>query len=83
VPVHFVLLMPSLKETLRRVAPRDGARRMMEEQHRALYAQFDRYGTFAGIAIDNTDLSPDQTADRVMDACGAGECLVLPALART
>jgi chloramphenicol 3-O-phosphotransferase len=79
VPVHFVLLIPSLEETLRRVVPRDRNRRMVEQQHRVLYAQFVRYGAFAGITIDNTDLSADQTADRVMDACGAGACLVLAA----
>jgi chloramphenicol 3-O-phosphotransferase len=77
VPVHFVLLMPSLEETLRRVAPRPSDRQMIEEQHRALHAQFETRGEFAGITIDNTGLTGDQTADRVMDACGAGECLVL------
>lgn len=77
VPVHFVLLRPTLDETLRRVVPRDPARRMTEEQHRELHAQFVRYGDFAGMTIDNTSLTADQAADRVMDACGAGSCLVL------
>ena len=81
VAVHFVLLMPSLEETLRRVVPRGRNRKMVEQQHLALYQQFVRYGAFAGITIDNTDLTADQTADRVMDACGAGDCLVLPATA--
>jgi hypothetical protein len=78
VPVHFVLLLPSLDETLRRVAPRESDRRMVEEQHRALHGQFADRGEFAGITIDNTSLTAEQTADRVMDACGAGEALVAP-----
>ena len=76
-PVHFVLLRPTLDETFRRIVPRDPARRMTEQQHRDLYAQFVRYGDFAGLTIDNTSLTADQAADRVMDACGAGDCLVL------
>ncbi len=78
VPVHFVLLRPSLDITLARVAPRDSARKMIEEQHRVLHAQFERYGDFAGMTIDNSALTAQETADRVMDACGRGDCLVLP-----
>jgi chloramphenicol 3-O-phosphotransferase len=77
-PVHFVLLRPTLEETLRRVVPRDPARRMTDDQHRELHAQFVRYGDFAGITLNNTSLTADQAADRVMDACGGGDCLVLP-----
>jgi chloramphenicol 3-O-phosphotransferase len=79
VPVHFVNLRPTLDETLRRVAGRTPARTLPEAQHRDLYAQFVRYGDFAGITIDNTSRTADQTGDRVMDACGAGDALVLPA----
>jgi hypothetical protein len=49
---------------------------MPDALHRRLYEQFVAYGDFAGITIDNTSMTADQTADRVMDACGAGECLV-------
>ncbi len=76
VPVHFVLLLPSVEETLRRVQPRETARRMIESEHRALHDEFQRTGEFAGCVIDNTALTPDQTADLVMEACGRGECLV-------
>lgn len=76
-PVHFVLLRPAREETLRRVASRDAPRRMPEQQHRDLYDQFVRYGDFAGLTIDNTLLTANQTADWVMGACGAGDCLVL------
>jgi gluconate kinase len=76
VPVHFVLLRPTLDETLRRVAGREAARIMPDALHRRLYEQFVAYGDFAGITIDNTSMTADQTGDRVMDACGAGECRV-------
>lgn len=75
-PVHFVLVRPTLEVALQRVASRDAARRMPEDMHQKLYGQFEAYGDFAGITIDNTSLTADQTADRVMDACGAGDCLV-------
>jgi chloramphenicol 3-O-phosphotransferase len=76
VPVHFVLLMPSVEESLRRVAPREEQRRMVEDLHRELHDQFIARGGFAGITIDNTHLTANETADRVMAACGAGDCLV-------
>lgn len=76
VRVQFVLLMPSLEETLRRGREREATLRVPEPQLRELHAQFVRYGPFAGCTIDNTALTPDQTADRVMDACGLGQCVV-------
>jgi len=76
VPVHFVLLMPPVEETIRRVQPRASTLRMIEAEHRALHQQFEQHGEFAGCTIDNTGLTPDQTADLVMEACGRGDCLV-------
>lgn len=76
VPVHFVLLLPSVEESLRRVQPRPPERQMIEREHRELHRQFDERGAFAGCAIDNTGLTAQQTADLVMEACGRGECLV-------
>jgi chloramphenicol 3-O-phosphotransferase len=78
VPVHFVLLRPSLEETLRRVDGRVPPRQLAADQHRRLYEQFVAYGDFAGITIDNTSMTADQAADRVMEACGLRESLVLP-----
>lgn len=79
VPVHFALLMPPLDVTLARVAPRHSRRRMEEQAHRDLYAQFERYGNFAGRTIDTGALTPDQSADAIMELCGQGACLVAPA----
>jgi len=76
VPVHFIVLLPSLEETIRRVQPRDSKRRMIENEHRALHDEFTRHGEFAGCVVDNSSLTAEQTADLVMEACGRGDCLV-------
>ena len=77
VPVHFVLLMPSLDVALRRAATREETLRVREPQVRDLWQQFSAYGAFSGCAIDNSDMTADQCGDAVMSACGRGECLVL------
>lgn len=76
VPVHFVLLMPSVEESMRRVAPRAADRRMIEAEHRELHRQFTEHGEFSGCLIDNTAMTAEETADVVMEACGRGDCLV-------
>lgn len=75
-PVHFVLLMPSVDESLLRVAPRPADRRMIEAEHRELHRQFSEHGEFGGCVIDNTGMTADETADLVLEACGRGDCLV-------
>lgn len=77
VPVHFVILRPSLEVTLERTGPREAEHNMPAQLHRRLYEQFVEYGDFAGVTIDNSSLTADQAADRVMAACGRGEALVL------
>ncbi len=76
VPVHFVLLLPTVEETLQRVAPRAADRRLIEAEHRELHRGFSEHGEFAGCVIDNTAMTAEETADVVMEACGRGDCLV-------
>ena len=76
VPVHFVLLLPSLEESIRRVAPRAADRRLIEVEHRELHRGFAAQGEFAGRIIDNTGMTAEESADVVMEACGRGDCLV-------
>jgi gluconate kinase len=76
-PVHFVILRPSLDAIVHRGLHREDTLRVSEPLLRRGYETFERWADFAGLTIDNTTLSADQTADRVMDACGAGSCLVL------
>lgn len=78
VPVHFALLMPSLDETLRRAQERKSTvAALTQDVVRQMWERFSAHGDFAGCTIDNTRLAADETADRIMDACGQGECLVL------
>ena len=82
VPVHFVVLRPSLEDVVSRGTRREGGdiapenMRVPEPLLRRGHETFERWGDFAGLTIDSSSLTADQTADRVMDACGAGECLV-------
>ncbi|TAK55175.1 MAG: hypothetical protein EPO22_14770 [Dehalococcoidia bacterium] len=76
VPVHFVLLLPSVEESIRRVTPRAADRRMIDAEHRELHRQFAGHGEFAGCIIDNTAMTAEETADVVMESCGRGDCLV-------
>jgi len=76
VPAHFVQLLPSLDETVRRGLSREETLRVTEAQLREGHQKFVEYGSFAGVTLESTGLSADQTADRVMEACGRGECLV-------
>lgn len=81
VPVHFVILRPSIEEVVRRGKTRDdgpapAAMKVPEPLLRRGHETFEQWGDFAGLTIDSTSLTADQTADRVMDACGDGSCLV-------
>ncbi|MEX2224966.1 MAG: AAA family ATPase [Dehalococcoidia bacterium] len=78
VPVHFALLLPALDVAVRRAAQREKRITGAEEMFRRVYPMFSDAPNFAGCTIDTSDMTPMQTADRVMDACGAGSCLVLP-----
>ena len=77
VPVHLAVLLPSPDETVRRGLEREPALRVPEAQLRRMHAWFASAGRFGGRIFDTTGETTEQTADRVMDACGAGECLVL------
>lgn len=76
VPVHFVLLLPSVDDVVRRGASREEIVRVPEHLLRRGYETFAAYGPFAGCTIDNSGMTADQTADAVMEACGRGDCLV-------
>lgn len=76
VQVHFVLLLPSVDEIVRRGASREEVVRVPEHLLCRGYETFAAYGPFAGCTIDNSGMTAEQTADAVMEACGRGECLV-------
>ncbi len=78
VPIHYVVLLPPIEEARRRAL--DRPKRVPEtedaEQFRRAYEVFTPAEPLPGCTIDNGGLTADQTADRVMDACGRGDCLV-------
>ena len=76
VPVQFVLLLPSLEKTMRRVESRESTRRMHETLRGELHRQFVANGAVAGWTLDNSQLTTEQAADAVMEACGRGDALV-------
>jgi len=76
VPVHFVLLAPSVDTIVERGAIREDIVRVPPRLLRQGCEMFRAWGPFAGATIDNTSLTAEQTADLVMETCGRGEALV-------
>jgi len=74
VPVHYVVLLPPAHVAETRAHQR-GERIMgptaLFEKVQTIFA-----GDLPGWSLDNTALTPDQTADRIMDACGEGRALI-------
>jgi chloramphenicol 3-O-phosphotransferase len=75
VPVHFIRLMPSLKECERRDKAR-GESRIAPGRVAHVYAEMEAAGPFAGATIDSTSFSVEQTADRVQALTTAGDSIV-------
>jgi hypothetical protein len=79
VPVHFALLLPSLEEVKRRASEREKRAAGPVDAFERVYEMFAEDPSFAGRTFDTGGLSAERTADLVMAACGAGDCLVLAA----
>ncbi len=74
-PVHFVRLLPSLEVCLaRNAARREG--RMPPARIEKVWRDFEAAGPFAGATIDLTDLTPQETADRLQALTTSGTSLV-------
>jgi predicted ABC-type ATPase len=86
VPVHYAVLLPPVEETMRRARVRaetDGHARAQYEQQAQdgkmlarVHAMFADTASLPGWTLDNSDMTAEQTADAVMEACSRGECLV-------
>jgi adenylate kinase family enzyme len=74
-PVHFVVLLPTLEETLRRDHARPGSHVLSERLH-IIHEDFVKAGRFAGQVIDNTALTVEETADLIMDYAARGLLLL-------
>jgi chloramphenicol 3-O-phosphotransferase len=75
VAVHFVRLMPTLAECERRDRERKEGR-APPGRVAAVYKQMVDAGEFAGATIDNTGLSPYESADRVQDLTTSGRSII-------
>jgi chloramphenicol 3-O-phosphotransferase len=75
VPIHYVVLLPTVDVVIKRAASRDkqiaGAE---EDMFRRVHTMFT--DSTPGWRVDNSDMTAQQTADAVMDACGCGDALV-------
>ena len=74
-PIHFVRLMPTLAECERRDRERKEVR-AAPGRLALVYQQILAAGEFAGATIDNTDLAPYETADRVQDLTTSGRSII-------
>jgi hypothetical protein len=79
VVVHYVVLRPSLDETLRRAAGRVGEERVPghpaltdEEPIRHMWEQFAALGAYESHVLDTTALDPSQTAEVVWERLREG-----------
>ncbi len=75
-PVHYAVVRPSLETAKSRANARDHRLDDIElTLWKNVYRMFAEPPA-AGIVVDSTDLTPEQVADRIMEACGSGEALV-------
>lgn len=82
VPIYYAVLLPDVAVAQSRANARklDRGRAVMGDT--VLFQKVQQIfeppsgQPLPGAVIDNTNLTPDQTADRIMDACATGEALV-------
>ena len=74
--IHHAMLLPTADALIQRAHDRAQVNAgVTDDMYRQVQAMFAGW-SMPGITIDNTTLSADQSADRIMDACGRGEALV-------
>jgi predicted kinase len=74
-PVHLVRLLLTLEVCLRRNEEREEGR-MLPERVEKVWRDFTAAGVTPGATIDNSDLSPYATADRLQALTTSGESLI-------
>lgn len=85
VPVHYAVLLPPVDVIVRRAndrdkviagLARDRAGHVGADMFARVHGMFNGAADLPGWLLDNTNLTAEQTADRIMDACGRGDALV-------
>ncbi|HEX5368374.1 MAG TPA: ATP-binding protein [Dehalococcoidia bacterium] len=79
VPVHLIRLLPRLEVCLQRNAGRDSRERMRPSHVETAYRQVEALQMPGAPTIDNSQMSPDVTADRLQALTTSGESIVWPA----
>jgi chloramphenicol 3-O-phosphotransferase len=74
VPMHYAVLLPPVEVGEKRAHKR--GERIMGGPDLFARVQSMFEGDLPGWSLDNSNLSADQTADRIMDACARGQALV-------
>ena len=74
VNLHYVRLLPGLEVCLQRNLGRPEIRLAPEVE--TIYKAFEAAGAFAGATIDNSELTPYETADRLQALTTSGESLI-------
>ncbi len=78
--LHYVRLLPRLDVCQERNRTR-AAERVSPQRVESVLRAFEAAGAFAGATIDNSELAPEATADRLQALTTAGKSLVRPAAA--
>ena len=76
VPVHYTVLLPPLDVIIRRSTEREKQIAGADDMFARVHAMFAHAPAPPAWKLDNSDMTAEQTADAVMEACGRGECLV-------
>ncbi len=77
-PVHFIRLLPRLEVCLQRNAGRDSQERMRPVHVETAYRQVEALQVEGAPTIDNSELTPELTADRLQALTTSGESIVWP-----
>jgi hypothetical protein len=73
VPLHYMVLRPTLAETLRRARGRTAGEFRMSGPIRYLHQQFSGLGDLEGHVLDTTSLTAAQVTDAVLAALRSGQ----------
>ena len=83
VAVHFVRLLPRLDVCLERNAGREYPERMRAQHVERAYRRIEALDVESAATIDNSDMTPEGSADRLQALTTSGESIVWPTRAAT
>jgi len=78
IPLHYIVLRPTLSECLRRARGRSSAGLRDSAPIRSLHQQFGQLSDLGAHLLDTTSLSPDQTIEQIGAALASGRVRLPP-----